>query len=191
MQGIINGGRNLIAKSCVLITPVDLQDLFPIFDILMGGRSVVLSSEYNDWGADRTCRRWAISGFFLVGIHRQAKIGLAALVRLAFGDSVDGASEELAMGFTLSALDVRWRSDRPAGVEHRWGSDFARKQNVGGIMAIRMHSPLGCHFGDADLSRPVDTARTCWGEPDSHEAGDARGGGVAAGLWCKVKGSIS
>lgn len=53
MQGIINGGRNLIAKSCVLITPVDLQDLFPIFDILMGGRSVVLSSEYNDWGAGK------------------------------------------------------------------------------------------------------------------------------------------
>jgi acyl-CoA synthetase (AMP-forming)/AMP-acid ligase II len=53
MQRIINGGRNIIANGCVLVTPLDLQDLFPTFDILMRGRSVVLSSEYNDSGAGK------------------------------------------------------------------------------------------------------------------------------------------
>lgn len=49
MEGVINGGQNLIDKDCAVLNPLDLQDLFPIFDMLIRGRSVLLCSGDNAW----------------------------------------------------------------------------------------------------------------------------------------------
>ena len=53
MQGVIKGGQDLIAKDCAVLNPLDLQDLFPIFDMLIRGRSVLLCSGNNAWDEGR------------------------------------------------------------------------------------------------------------------------------------------
>ena len=68
MKEIINGGQDIIADDWAVVTPIVLQDLFPIFDMLMRGCSVVLAVGHIAWeGARGPEGEGPFLGFFSSG----------------------------------------------------------------------------------------------------------------------------
>lgn len=76
MNEITNGGQDIIAEDWTVMTPMGLQDLFPIFDMLMRGRSVALAAGHTAWEGARGPRG---EGPFL-GVSSSGSTGTPKLV---------------------------------------------------------------------------------------------------------------